>query len=246
MLKEIFIFGTSLKITNSILQQHLPGANVLIEVPVLDRKSHLLISYFSRLFTCRWYNFVFLWPTGVRQPCGMGQGPVSLTFFFFIAIQIRWKFRFTLISILIEWSLQNFVHGMTAMLSWHVQKNCRDLMASKGLTARWSCHRIWIAGKKIVSETGPRMWLLWLLNTLRLRQNGRHFCRRHFEFHFLEWKLFYFDLNFTEIYSQGSNWQYSSTGLGGDVTPSKWQAIIWTNDGLVCWHIYIHPSASVS
>ena len=41
---------------------------------------------------------------------------------FSIAIQIRWKFRFTLISILIQWSLQNFVHGTTAVLSWHVQK----------------------------------------------------------------------------------------------------------------------------
>ena len=41
---------------------------------------------------------------------------------FSIAIQIRWKFRFTLISILIQWSLQNFVHDTTAVLSWHVQK----------------------------------------------------------------------------------------------------------------------------
>ena len=41
---------------------------------------------------------------------------------FSIEIQIRWKFRFTLISIQIEWSLQNFVHGTTAVLSWHVQK----------------------------------------------------------------------------------------------------------------------------
>ena len=41
---------------------------------------------------------------------------------FSIAIQIRWKFRFTLISILIQWSLQNFVHGTTAELSSHVQK----------------------------------------------------------------------------------------------------------------------------
>ena len=42
---------------------------------------------------------------------------------FSIAIQIRWKFRFTLISILIQWSLQHFVHGTTAVLSWHVQKS---------------------------------------------------------------------------------------------------------------------------
>ena len=41
---------------------------------------------------------------------------------FSIAIQIRWKFRFTLTSILIQWSLQTFVHGTTAVLSWHVQK----------------------------------------------------------------------------------------------------------------------------
>ena len=40
---------------------------------------------------------------------------------FSIAIKIRWIFRFTLISILIQWSLQNFVHGTTAVLSWHVQ-----------------------------------------------------------------------------------------------------------------------------
>ena len=39
---------------------------------------------------------------------------------FSIAFQIRW--RFTVISSLIEWSLQNFVHGTTAVLSWHVQK----------------------------------------------------------------------------------------------------------------------------
>ena len=39
-----------------------------------------------------------------------------------IAIQIRWKFHFTLISIIIHWSLHDFVHGTTAVLSWHVQK----------------------------------------------------------------------------------------------------------------------------
>ena len=55
---------------------------------------------------------------------GIGQfnpGP-RFTNGFSIAIQIRWKFRFTLTSTLILWSLQNFVHGTTAVLSWHVQK----------------------------------------------------------------------------------------------------------------------------
>ena len=48
--------------------------------------------------------------------------PTHFTNGFSIAIQIRWKFRFTLSSIIIRWSLQNFVHGTTAVLSWHVQK----------------------------------------------------------------------------------------------------------------------------
>ena len=34
----------------------------------------------------------------------------------------QWKFHFTLASILVQWSLQNFVHGTTAVLSGHVQK----------------------------------------------------------------------------------------------------------------------------
>ena len=41
---------------------------------------------------------------------------------FSIAIEIRWKLRFVLISIPIQWLLQNFVHDTTAVLSWHVQK----------------------------------------------------------------------------------------------------------------------------
>ena len=40
---------------------------------------------------------------------------------FSIPFQIRWKFHFTLTSILIQRSLQNFVHDTTAVLSWHVQ-----------------------------------------------------------------------------------------------------------------------------
>ena len=38
-----------------------------------------------------------------------------------IVIQIRWKFRFSLASILTKWSLHAFVHATTAVLSWHVQ-----------------------------------------------------------------------------------------------------------------------------
>ena len=70
-------------------------------------------------------------PLSMTRPCGWtylcaailgcGTGP-RFTNGFSIPIKIRWKFHFTLISILIPWSLQNFVHGTTAVLSWHVQK----------------------------------------------------------------------------------------------------------------------------
>ena len=53
-----------------------------------------------------------------------------------------------------QWSLHNFVHGTTAVLSWHA-KMCCDLMASNGITARRSFHRIWIAGKKSLVKRAP-------------------------------------------------------------------------------------------
>ena len=69
---------------------------------------------------------------------------------FSIAIQIRWKFRFTLTSILTQWSLQNFVHGTTACA-----KTCRDLMASNGIMARRNFNRIWFTGKKTLVKRTP-------------------------------------------------------------------------------------------
>ena len=37
------------------------------------------------------------------------------------------------------------------------------------------------------------------------RQHWRNFCRRHFQAHFLEWELLYFDQNLIGICPQGSN-----------------------------------------
>ena len=36
-----------------------------------------------------------------------------------------------------------------------------------------------------------------------------------------------------------SNWQYSSNGLDDGMAPSRWAAIIWTNDVLCCRRIYV-------
>ena len=78
-----------------------------------------------RYFELFLWNICFMKNDLVIEKCLFimlsGLGP-RFTNIFSIAIQIRWKFHFTLISILIQWSLQNFVHGTTAVLSWPVQK----------------------------------------------------------------------------------------------------------------------------
>ena len=77
-------------------------------------------------------------------------GVCNTTNGFSIAIQIRWKFRFTLSSILIQWSLRD---GM-----------CKNLLPSDGqqlnnrkakFPSNLNC------GRKIVSETGPWIHLCW-------------------------------------------------------------------------------------
>ena len=114
----------------------------------------------------------------------------------------------------------------TKFCTWHdscavvaCAKICCDLMASNGVMARRSFHRIWIAGEKTVNETGP--WSLIILSsssTLKgpikgvlspsrwrhrhsytLRQNGGHFAYDISDR--LDWKPFNLGKNFTEFYS---------------------------------------------
>ena len=78
--------------------------------------------WFSLVFHVDWYKLTSR-PSEANSGtyANIYLGPISLT-----AFPSRWKFRFTLISILIQWSLQNFVHGTTAVLSWHVQNLLRS------------------------------------------------------------------------------------------------------------------------
>ena len=64
------------------------------------------------------------------------------------------------------------------------------------------------------------------------------FRRRYIQMHFREWKVLYFDQNFTEVCSSRSNWQYISLGLGNGLVPNRRQAIIWTNADQIHWPIY--------
>ena len=43
---------------------------------------------------------------------------------------------------------------------------------------------------------------------------------------------------FTGICSLGSNWQYGSIGSDNGLAPNRWQAIIWSNDGMFYWCIH--------
>ena len=56
--------------------------------------------------------------------------------------------------------------------------------------------------------------------------------------HFREWKILYFDYNFTDVCPQESNWQSSSIGLDNGLVPNRRQAIIWTNADPINWRIH--------
>ena len=55
---------------------------------------------------------------------------------------------------------------------------------------------------------------------------------------FLEWKSSYYDWSATEICSPRFNQQHASICPDNGLTPKKWQAIMWTDDGLVYCRIY--------
>ena len=64
------------------------------------------------------------------------------------------------------------------------------------------------------------------------------FPRRHFQTYFREWTVLYFDLNFTEVCSQESNWQYPSISLDNGLVLNRRQTIIWNNADPIHWRIY--------
>ena len=48
-----------------------------------------------------------------------------------------------------------------------------------------------------------------------------------------------FEWNFIEVYSEGSNWQYSNIGSDNGLAPNRRRAIIWTNADPIRWRIYV-------
>ena len=80
--------------------------------------------------------------------------------------------------------------------------------------------------------------ITWVINSSPSWAKWPSFSRRYLQTHYHEWKVLYFDLNFTGVCSQVSNWQYLSIGLDKGLAPNKRQAIIWTNADPIRWRIY--------
>ena len=69
-------------------------------------------------------------------------------------------------------------------------------------------------------------------NILRLGKMNGIFKR------ILKWYLMYLYSNFTEICSQGSNYQYANIDSDDVLVPNRRKAVFWKNVGLVYWRMY--------
>ena len=70
------------------------------------------------------------------------------------------------------------------------------------------------------------------------------FCRQHFQMKISWIKVIIFYANFTEVVSQGSNWQHINIGSGNGLVPNRPLAITWTNDDPYTMHICITRGSS--
>ena len=98
---------------------------------------------------------------------------VHFTNKFCIIIQIWWTYNFDLIQILIKWSLPIFAHDTTAMLLCHMQKLLAMWWPVMELQIDESPMKFELS-LKFICEMGACL-PCFHLNTLRPRQNGRHF-----------------------------------------------------------------------
>ena len=116
-----------------------------------------------------------------------------------------------------------------------VQERCNSI--AKALELLLSCTNpsIWWCLVAVGARVSPGMTLF---NLPPPWTKWPPFCRRYFQMHFCAWKVSYFDHNFTEVYSWGTNWQQPSIGLDNGLAPNRRQAIIWTNAYLIHWRIY--------
>ena len=94
------------------------------------------------------HNTIKLWVS--RQPYENRSGAYLINDFS-ILIQMWWKFHSLLIQVAVKWSLWYLVHGITAVLSWHVQNYHKTSNISRT-----------IVGNKIVDHSDLIPGFNWL------------------------------------------------------------------------------------
>ena len=103
----------------------------------------------------------------------------------------------------------------------------------------WPCYKGFLLYLEESSDTDILAILfMWRLDTLRPRQDGRHFADDIFKCIFMNENFWILKLNFTEICSLGCNWQYGGIGSDNGLVQIRQQDIIWSNDGMFYWHLY--------
>ena len=136
---------------------------------------------------------------------------------------------------------------------------------SNRLATKWKVHRQpfgWNKMGPLMGLVGLQKSILarkYMILCLRDQPNQafdlkKHLCKRHlthwgrdkmdafsqatFSSAFCRTKMFDSRLIVTAVCSLGSNKQYASIGWVNGLAPSRWQAIIWTNDGIFYRRIY--------
>ena len=107
-----FVRGIHRSPVNSPHKGHWRGALIFVYLRLNKRLSKQSRRWWFETPSCP------LW----RQ-CNVGGGHKAgapFTNDFSIVIRIRWKLHSTLLWVVVMWSLRNFAHSTTAMLSWHV------------------------------------------------------------------------------------------------------------------------------
>ena len=94
----------------------------------------------------KWYIFQ-IGKKKLTDLCATGLVPISFKIF-----HIPLKGCFVLNVTLIKWSRQNSAHGMTALLSCHVQKFVASAQQKLNITGEWFFHQIWIVGENLFVE----------------------------------------------------------------------------------------------
>ena len=138
------------------------------------------------------------------------------------------------------WCIVGFVQEMQLWRIWvnwvgmlRNWKNHNKTKHNKTMCILYGMYCRWLVGRNVCEHSG---WRSFLTHWGRDKMDA--ILQTTFLDYFLLWKLLYFYSNSTQIYSQRFYQQYASIGSGNGLMSKRWQAIVWTNAGLVYWCVY--------